>query len=147
MKTAKSPKSPGFSLAWRSSHQPRKQRKYRYQAPLHLKQKFIHVHLSPELRKKYSRRNLQLRVKDKVKVLRGEFKKKEALVERINLKRGHVFLTGLERIKKDGTKLLVPLPPNHLMITELNLDDKKRKQKLELKAKKEKSGMEKELKK
>lgn len=124
-----------FSSAWKRSAQPRKQRKYRYHAPLHIKQKFLHVHLSPELRKKYLFRNIQLKTGDKVKVLRGEFRKKEGQVERINLKRERVFITGLERIKKDGTKLLVPFRPSQLLLTEVNLDDKKRKQKLESKQK------------
>ena len=95
----------------------------------------MHVHLSPDLRKKYSFRNVQLRKDDKVKILRGQFKKKDGKVERIDLKRERVFITGLERIKKEGSKLLVPFHPSNLMITELNLDDKKRKAKLESKDK------------
>lgn len=122
-----------FSSGWKGSTQPRKQRKYRHHAPLHLRQKFMHCHLSAELRKKYSRRNIQLKKGDKVKVLRGQFRRKEGKVERINLKKSQVFLTNLERIKKDGTKLLVPFNPSNLLILELDLEDKKRKQKLETK--------------
>jgi large subunit ribosomal protein L24 len=124
-----------FSPTWNRSVQPRKQRKYRHNAPLHLKQKFMHAHLSPELRKKYLTRNIQLKTGDKVKVLRGVSRKKEGRVERINLKKERVFITGIEKIKKEGTKLLVALRPSNLMIIELNLDDKKRKQKLESKQK------------
>ena len=120
------------------SIQPRRQRKYRYNAPLHHKQKFMHVHLSPDLRKKYSFRNIQLKKGDKIKILRGQFKKKEGKVERINLKQERVFITGMERIKKEGSKLLVSFHPSNLMITELNLDDKKRKTKLESKSKQKK---------
>lgn len=128
-----------FSPAWKASLQPRKQRKYRYQAPLHLRQKFMHVHLSPLLRQKYGFRSFPLRTGDKVKVLRGQFRKKENKVERLSLKKERVFITGLERIKKDGTKLLVPFSPSSLMLIELNLDDKKRKQKLESKTAKKNS--------
>ena len=120
-----------FVGTWNKSTQPRKQRKYRYHAPLHIKQKFMHVHLSPELKKKHQTSNTQLKIKDKVIILRGQFKKKTSKVERINLKREKVYLAGLEKIKKDGTKLLVAFHPSNLMIIELNLDDKKRKQKLE----------------
>lgn len=126
-------KNEKITVSWKKSLQPRKQRKYRYQAPLHIKQKFMHVHLSPELRKKYAFRQIQLKTGDKVKVLRGDFKKREGKVETIHLKREQVFIIGLERIKKDGTKLLVAFHPSNLMILELNLDDKKRKQKLESK--------------
>jgi len=125
-----------FSTTWKKSVQPRKQRKYRYNAPLNIQQKFMHVHLSPELRKKYLTRNTQLRTGDKIKILKGEFKKKEGKVERISLKKERVFITGIERIKKEGTKILVSFHPSNLMIMELSLDDKKRKQKLESKSKK-----------
>ncbi len=136
-----------FAATWKKSTQPRKQRKYRRNAPLHIKQKFMHTHLSPELRKKYLTRNIQLKTGDKVKVLRGLFRKREGKVERIDLKKECIFITGIERIKKEGTKLLVPFHPSNLMITELNLDDKKRKQKLESKIKQEKPVEKKEEKK
>jgi large subunit ribosomal protein L24 len=91
----------------------------------------VHVHLAKELRHKYGKRNTQLRTGDKVKILRGQFAKKEGKVERIDLKRERVFVTGIELIKKDGTKILSPLEPSNLMIIDLTLDDKKRKHKLE----------------
>lgn len=120
-----------FNKKWNHSTQPRKQRKFRYNAPLHLRQKMVHVHLSSELRKKYSTRNVQVRKGDKIKVLRGQYKKKEGKVERVLLKRELVFVNGIETIKKDGTKNLVALKPSNLMIIDLNLEDKIRKQKLE----------------
>lgn len=125
-----------FSTTWNRSVQPRKQRKYRYNAPLHIKQKFMNVHLNSELRKKYLTRDIQLRKGDKVKILRGQFSKKEGKVENIDLKREKVFITSMERVKKDGTKTLVGFNPSNLMILELKLEDKKRKQKLESKIKK-----------
>ena len=125
-----------FSTGWNRSVQPRKQRKYRYEAPLHLRQKFMHVHLSPELRVKYGKRNLQIKKGDKIKVLRGQFKKRDGKVEKVNLNAEKIFVTGIEVIKKDGTKILFPLTPSNLMITDLELGDKKRKQKLENKSKK-----------
>lgn len=124
-----------FSVTWKRSIQPGKQRKLRHNAPLHLKQKFMHAHLSPELRKKHLIRSAQLKTGDKIKVLRGQFRKKEGKVERVDLKKEGVFITGIERIKKEGTKLLVSFHPSNLMLTELSLDDKKRKQKLEAKIK------------
>lgn len=119
-----------FSRVWKESVNPSKQRLYRYNAPLHIQQKFMHTHLSKELRQKYGVRNLQLRVGDKIKILRGQFAKKEGKVERISLKRERVIVTGIENIKKDGTKLPFPLHPSNLIIVDLNLEDKKRKNKL-----------------
>ena len=120
-----------FSTHWKSSVNIRKQRKYRYNAPLHIKQKFARVHLAPALRTKYGTRNSQVRTGDKVKVMRGQFRKKEGKVSRVDLKRERVYINGLEIIKKDGSKLMAWVRPSNLMILELELGDKKRKQKLE----------------
>jgi len=115
-----------FSKEWKGSKQVRKQRKYRYNAPLHIKQKFVHVHLSKELKKKYGKRNLGLKKGDKVKVMRGQFKKHTGNVERIDLKKTKAYLSGIEITKKDGSKTTYPINPSNLIITELNLDDKMR---------------------
>ncbi len=115
-----------FSTNWIKSVQPRKQRKFRYNAPLHLKRKFLSVHLVKELRLKYNKRNIIVHKNDKVKILRGQFKGKSGNVERVDIKKSKVFITGIEGVKKDGTKTLYPITPSNIMITELNLDDKKR---------------------
>ncbi len=114
----------------KSSIQARKQRKARANASLHTKQKFVSAHLSSELRKKHSRRSIQLKKGDKVKVLRGQFKKKEDLVEKVDLKREKIYVKGVELVKKDGSKVAYPLNASNLMITSLELSDKKRKAKL-----------------
>jgi large subunit ribosomal protein L24 len=88
-------------------------------------------HLSKELRQKHNKRSITLRKGDKIKILRGNFKGKSGVVERVVSKRDKVYVNGIEVIKKDGTKQLVPLRPSNLLITQLNLDDKKRKLKLE----------------
>ena len=124
-----------FATTWKSSTQPRKQRKYVYNAPLHIKQKMVSSHLSPELRTKYGFRNVPVRKGDKVRVMKGQHVKKEAKIDSVDLKRGRVYLTGVEVVKKDGTKLPIKFIPSNLMIIELNLVDKKRKQKLEQKNK------------
>ncbi|MBI2669186.1 50S ribosomal protein L24 [Candidatus Woesearchaeota archaeon] len=115
-----------FNASWNSSKQPRKQRKYRANAPLHLRQKLMHAHLSTELRQKHKTRSVQLRTGDKVRILRGEHRKKEGKVERVNLKREKVFIVGIEAIRKDGTKVPFPLQPSNLLVIEMELGDKKR---------------------
>ena len=47
-----------WSAHWKASTQPRKQRKYRWKAPLHVLGDFVRAHLSKDLRKKYGTRNL-----------------------------------------------------------------------------------------
>src|SRR3989344_3542838 len=116
-----------FSTSWKRSTQPRKQRKFRYNAPLHVRQKLVHVHLSKDLRQKHGTRVMQVRKGDKVKVLRGKFKKQEGKVERVELKRERLFVNGMEYTKKNGTKVPVPLRPSNLMIVVLDMTDKRRK--------------------
>lgn len=116
-----------FSTHWKRSTQPRKQRKFRYNAPLHVQQKLVHVHLSKDLRQKHNTRAMQVRKGDKVKVLRGKFKKQEGKVERVWLKRERVFITGMDYTKKNGTKVQVPFQPSNLMIVALDMADKRRK--------------------
>ena len=128
-----------FVKSWNKSTQPRKQRKYRYNAPLHLKRKFLHIHLLPALREKYGIRNVQVKKGDKAKVMRGKFAKKEGKVERVDLKNGKVYIVGIEMIKKEGTKLPISLTPSNLMIIDLDLSDKKRKEKIERNLKSEKA--------
>ena len=126
-----------FSIKWIGSKQPRKQRKYLANAPLHIKRKLISSHLSKELRKRYKRRSFPLRKDDEVMAMRGEFRKKTGKIEMINMKKSRVVISGIHKTKKDGTKIKVYFAPSNLLIQELNLDDKKRLEALNRKIKEE----------
>ncbi|OYT42864.1 MAG: 50S ribosomal protein L24 [Candidatus Aenigmarchaeota archaeon ex4484_56] len=115
-----------FSVNWIRSKQPRKQRKYRINAPMHIRQKFIHANLSEELRKKYNRRSMPVRVDDNVKIMRGSFKGKIAKITKVNLKTLKVYLEGIVRKKADGREVQIPISPSNLQIISLSLEDKKR---------------------
>lgn len=115
-----------FSTAWKGSKKPRKQRKYQANAPKHIKRKLISAHLSKELRQRHNRRAFALRKGDTVKVMVGEFKKKTGKIADVNLMNMKVTIEGLQKTKKDGSKINVQFNASNLMITELNLDDKKR---------------------
>ena len=125
-----------FSTHWISSTQPRKQRKYRANAPLHIKRRFLSTHLSKELRKKYERRNIPVRRGDVVKIMKGKFKKKQGKVLIVKTKTGKIYIEGMQVKKHDGSKVNVPFRAPNLEIIELNLDDKKRVDKLTEKTKK-----------
>lgn len=115
-----------FSNTWKASKQPRKQRKYRYEAPLHIKHKFLSAHLSEELRKKHGIRSLPVRTGDEVKIMRGTFADKKAKVLNVEVNKSRVTLDGINRKKADGTKLNVYFNPSKLQIIALNLDDSRR---------------------
>jgi large subunit ribosomal protein L24 len=120
-----------FSRSWLGSKQPRKQRKYRYNAPLNLRGKFMRSHLSKDLRKKYNTRSIRIRKGDKVRIMCGQFAKREGKVDRVDIKRTKVYIENIDISKKDGSKALFPLDPSNLLVLELVTDDKKRMAKLE----------------
>ena len=126
-----------FSKYWKASKQPRKQRKYLARAPLHIKRKFLSSNLSKKLREKYKRRSFPLRKNDVVKIMRGGFRKKTGKIGDVDLKRMRVSIEGIQRAKKDGTKVNVFFNPSNLQIQELNLDDKERIKSIERKIKKQ----------
>ena len=138
-----------FSTKWKSSRQPRKQRKYLANAPLHLKRKMLSVNLSRELRKKYSKRNIPVVKGDKVKIMRGKLKKKQGKITEVKTKMMKIYIEGIQVKKRDGSKANVPIRASNLQIIELNLDDVKRIKKLggEQKEIKEKESEKKEVKK
>ncbi len=111
-----------FSVKWLSSSQARKQRKYRENAPLHLRHKLMSSNLSKDLRIKLKRRTLAVRKGDNVKVFRGKFKGKTGKVSKVDLKRLRVTIEGLQRQKKDGTKINVFFNPSKIQILELTED-------------------------
>ncbi len=124
-----------FSTNLKKSKQPRKQRRYRHNAPLHIKQNFVHAHLSKELRQKHNKRSIGLKKGDNVKVLRGQFRGKTGGVDKVYLKNSKAVIIGVETVKKDGSKVPYPITISNLMIIELNLDDKNRKKIMERKTK------------
>jgi len=115
-----------FSTQWKSSKQRRKQRKYRHNAPLHIKHKFMSAHLSKELMKKYNTRSIPLRKGDTVKIVRGNFKNHVGKIEKIFLKKTRVYIEGAQIVKKGGAKIFYPIVPSNAIITNLNLEDKRR---------------------
>ena len=116
-----------FSTSWKGSIQPRKQHKYRHNAPLHVRQKLVHIHLSSELRKKYGTRAAQAHKGDRVKVQRGKFKRQEGKIGKVDLKRERIFIDGFEYTKKGGNKVPISFKPSNLMIVVLEMADKRRK--------------------
>jgi len=114
-----------FSTQWKGSSQKRKQRKYIANMPLHLRSKLMNSPLSKELRKKYGARSISIRKGDEVRIMRGRFNGKKGKVDKVELKRTRVTIEGINRTKKDGSKVKVWFNPSKVMITEM-YDDKKR---------------------
>jgi len=114
---------------------PTKQRKMLFQAPDHIRHKHFAAPLSPELRASRGVRALPVRSGDAVRIMRGNHKGFEGKVTRIDRRKYRIYVEGLTREKVDGTTILVSIHPSKVMITNLNLEDKWRKQVLERKRK------------
>jgi len=114
--------------------QPRKQRKMLYQAPSHIRYKHFSAPLSPSLRASHDVRSIPVRSGDTVRILRGDRKGLEGKVTRVDRKNYKIFVEGVTREKVDGTTTFMPIHPSKVMITNLNLDDKWRRESLKIEA-------------
>lgn len=116
--------------------QPRKQHRRLYQAPLHIRYKHFSAPLAPSLKASYNLGSIPLRTGDTVRIMRGDRKGMEGKVTRIDRKRYRLFAEGINREKADGSATLVPIHPSKVMITNLNLEDKWRREVLKAGAEK-----------
>ena len=116
-----------FNKSWKSSKQPRKQRKYLANAPNHIKRTLLGATLDKPLRAKYGRRSIEVRKGDEVKVMRGKFAKKQGKVGIVDVKNTRIQIDGLQRAgKAGGEKLVTWFHPSNVKIIILNVEDKKR---------------------
>ena len=121
-----------------TSKKPGKQRKWLRNAPHHRRRKMVASHLSPELKAKYGRRSLPVRKGDTVTVERGAFNGLYGGVVRVNPQKGRVYIEGLTIKKADGTEVERSVHASNLIITEVYLEDRERRELLEKKITKEK---------
>ncbi len=115
------------------SSKPRKQRKYLFTAPLHLKRKILSSHLSKELREKFKRRALPIRKGDEVQIMRGKFKGKSGKIARVNYEKMRIYIEGVTRKRTVGTEAQVGFHPSKVQIINLDLGDKRRQKIIERK--------------
>ncbi|MEM2878608.1 MAG: 50S ribosomal protein L24 [Candidatus Hadarchaeales archaeon] len=111
------------------STKPRKQRLAIYSCPLHMRKRFLHAQLSPELSEKYGKRSARIRKGDRVIVMAGDFKKMEGDVLEVNSKLGIIHVEGVLTTKSDGTQVPRPIKPSKVMITKM-VEDRKREKTL-----------------
>ena len=115
-----------FSKKWKSSGKPRKQVKYRANAPLHMRHKFLNAKLSKDASKKYGIKRIAVRKGDKVKILRGQFNGKIGKINRVDMLNTKIYIDGIERTKTEGSKSFYPIHPSNVLIVEMSMDDKRR---------------------
>jgi large subunit ribosomal protein L24 len=117
---------------------PTKQRKRLYQANLNERYRRFSALLSSNLKDSHGTSSVPVRKGDTVMIMRGDRKGSEGKVTQIDRKKYQIFIEGANREKVDGTSIPVPIHPSKVMITHLNLDDKRRKKILQRKGASEK---------
>ena len=107
-------------MGMENSTQPRKQRKFRYNAPLHLRKKMVAVHVSKELKAKLgtARRSVPAHKGDRVKVMRGEHKGHTGKIVEVELNDLKVYVEGYTQKNAKGIDKLMPVDPSNLLLLE-----------------------------
>ncbi len=121
-----------WSREWNSSTKPSKQRKYRRNAPMHVKDKLVSANLNQVLRDELGTRSLPVRIGDRAKVMRGDEKGVEGIVSNIDREEEKVYINNLDRQRTDGTVRELPFAPSNLQLQALNLENPDRIEKYEV---------------
>ncbi|MCW4014632.1 MAG: 50S ribosomal protein L24 [Candidatus Bathyarchaeota archaeon] len=113
---------------------PSTSRKRRYTAPNHLKRRYLSAPLSPSLRAEHGTRSMPIVQDDTVSITKGDRKLSEGRVLRVDVKDCRLYVEGVTRTRMDGSTVQIPIKPENVMITRLNLNDQWRRKTLERKS-------------
>jgi len=113
------------------TEQPAKQRKRQRTAPLHERHEQVRATLSEDLREEYDQRNVRVNEGDTVEVLRGDFAGDEGEVIDVDLKDATVSVEDVTLEAADGEEVPRPLDASNLRVTNLDLSDDRREQRLQ----------------
>jgi large subunit ribosomal protein L24 len=108
------------------SSKPREQRKFRYSAPMHARQHFMHAHIDKSLKTKLKikKRAIQICKGDTVKIMTGANFGKSGKIIRVDMRKGFVYIDTIKRKTMKGKEYDVPISCSNVYITDLNLTDK-----------------------
>lgn len=87
--------------------------------------------LSSDLKAKYAKNSVRVRVGDNVKLVRGEYSGIEGKVQKVFATEGLVSVEGITREKIAGGNTPVRIHTSNLVVTGLNLNDKWRRSAIE----------------
>jgi large subunit ribosomal protein L24 len=109
---------------------PRTQRRRIYNAAAHATHRYFSAPLTLDLKEKYNTNAIPVKTGDTVRVMRGDRKGFEGRIIRTDRKKHRIYVEGVTREKVDGTSIPIPIHPSKVMIVNLNLDDKWRREAL-----------------
>ena len=113
------------------SEQPHKQRTRTERASLHEKQDQVRTTLADDLREEYGQRNVRVNVGDTVEVMRGDYAGEDGEVVDVDLRDAEVFVEGVTVEAADGEETPRPVDSSNLRVTDLDLEDDVRAERLE----------------
>jgi len=113
------------------SKQPRTQRTQTDRAPLHQRGTQLHATLTDELREEYGTRRTRVNAGDTVEVMRGDHAGTEGEVLSVSLRDGVIHVEDVTVETADGEEVARPLDASNVRITELDLSDERREERLE----------------
>jgi len=113
------------------TRQPSKQRTQTERASLHEKQKQVRATLTGDLREEYGQRNVRVNQGDTVEIMRGDHAGEDGEVVTVDLKAGVVHVEDVTQETADGEEVPFPLEPSNVRVTDLDLEDDKRRERLE----------------
>jgi large subunit ribosomal protein L24 len=116
------------------SSKPRYQRRFRFNAPMHQRQHFLHAHIDKALRSKLkiAKRTVQISKGDTVKVMSGAKRGSTGKVVSVSLRTGRITIDTLTRKSMRGKEVKLQIYASNVYITDLNLTDRYRAARLKL---------------
>ncbi len=102
--------------------------------PVHRRHKLMAARLSKELREKYKARSLPVRKGDRVKIIKGDFKKLDGDVLEVDVENRLIRVQGASVTKADGSQVVRAVRPSSVMLLKL-VEDKKRMRSIERRSK------------
>ncbi len=116
----------------RESSKPVKVRKRLLLSPVREKSlDLVRAPFSSDLKSKYGKNSVRLRIGDSVKLITGEYSGVEGKVQKLYPKEGRLTLEGVTREKIAGGTTAIRIHASNVIVTGLNLEDKFRRLKLE----------------
>ena len=122
-------------MQWNKTVKVRKQRKRLFNAPNHRQHKALTCRLDDRLIEKYkfALSRIPIRKGDKVRIVRGSFKDpaKEIEVAEVRPKDNTIVLNGVTLSKADAKRVPRVFRPSAVIITKLDLSDRRRRDRIE----------------
>ncbi|KAG7170702.1 60S ribosomal protein L26-like [Homarus americanus] len=106
----------------------RKNRHRYFNAPSHIRRRFMSSPLSKELRQKYNVRSIPIRKDDEVQVVRGHYKGQQVgKVVSVYRKKYCIYIERIQREKANGASVYVGIHPSKVCVVKLKMDKDRKK--------------------